>query len=112
MLSLDGFYVAVATDGIQALAAARATAYDLLILDVLMPGLDGLQVCRTLREEGNRAPVLILTAGPQSWPPAMSRDAGAEEYLPKPFNPHDLLAQVHTLVPSGPAPVPTDVRAD
>jgi two-component system response regulator MprA len=83
MLSLDGFDVAVASDGLQALSAARTTAYDLLILDVLMPGLDGLEVCRALRREGNSTPVLVLTAGPETWPPAVSRGAGAETHLAK-----------------------------
>jgi len=96
-LSADGFEVIVVHDGQEALDEARRLRPDLLILDVMMPGLDGLQVCRTLRQESDVL-VLMLTARATEDDLLLGLELGADDYLTKPFSPRELMARVRTLL--------------
>lgn len=93
-LSGDGFEVEVATKGTQGLALATSNAYDLILLDIMLPGLDGLAICRELRAKGNRVPIIFLTARGELQHKVAGLDAGADDYLAKPFEVAELLARV------------------
>jgi len=98
-LELEGYQVDLAVDGEEALEQAHAAdAADAMILDVLMPGIDGLEVCRRLRAEGNALPVLMLTARAEVDSRVAGLDAGADDYLPKPFALAELLARLRALL--------------
>jgi two-component system, OmpR family, response regulator MprA len=97
-LSGAGYDVAVATDGAEALAFLRERgAADAVVLDVLMPELDGLEACRRLRASGNDVPVLMLTARDAVGDRVAGLDAGADDYLVKPFAYPELVARLHAL---------------
>jgi len=76
----------------------RTAPADLLVLDLMMPGVDGLTVCRVLRAEGDRVPILMLTARTETSDRVAGLDAGADDYLPKPFDPAELMARVRALL--------------
>jgi two-component system, OmpR family, response regulator MprA len=97
-LQLNGFDVALAADGNEALSATEERTPDALILDVMMPGYDGLDVTRRLRREGNRIPILLLTARDAVGDRVEGLDAGADDYLPKPFALEELLARLRALL--------------
>lgn len=98
VLTLEGYDVATVADGAQALEGARAQPVDLMVLDLMMPAVDGLTVCRVLRAEGDRTPILMLTARTETSDRVAGLDAGADDYLPKPFDPAELLARVRALL--------------
>lgn len=93
-LLLDGYEVVGAADGVEALTGIRREAFDALVLDVMMPGVDGLGVCRVLRADGDRTPVLMLTARQETADRVAGLDAGGDDYLPKPFELDELLARL------------------
>jgi two-component system, OmpR family, response regulator MprA len=95
---LEGYDVTLAGDGEEALASLTASEPDAVILDVLMPGVDGLVVCRRLRERGSRVPVLMLTARDAVGDRVAGLDAGADDYVVKPFALEELLARVRALL--------------
>jgi two-component system, OmpR family, response regulator MprA len=99
-LTLEGYDVELASDGEEALALLESGAAetDAVVLDVLMPRLNGLDVCRRLRAAGNRIPVLILTARDQVEDRVAGLDAGADDYVVKPFALEELLARVRALL--------------
>jgi two-component system response regulator MprA len=97
-LELEGYGVELAEDGEEALERLRAAPPDAAILDVLMPGIDGLEVCRRLRADGNLVPVLMLTARAEVDSRVAGLDAGADDYLPKPFALAELLARLRALL--------------
>ncbi|RKS07646.1 two-component system response regulator MprA [Nocardiopsis sp. Huas11] len=97
-LQLEGYSVRSAADGVQALAAVHADPVDLLILDVMMPGVDGLGVARVLRAEKDRTPILMLTARVETPDRVAGLDAGADDYLAKPFELEELLARLRALL--------------
>lgn len=98
-LELEGYQVDLAEDGEQALVlVGEATPPDAMILDVLMPGIDGLEVCRRLRMQGDATPVLMLTARAEVDSRVAGLDAGADDYLPKPFALAELLARLRALM--------------
>jgi two-component system, OmpR family, response regulator MprA len=97
-LSLDGYDVTSADDGPAALQAVLRERPELVVLDVLMPGLDGVAVCRRLRRDGDRTPVLMLTARDAVSDRVAGLDAGADDYLVKPFALEELLARVRALL--------------
>ncbi|GAB3147112.1 response regulator transcription factor [Amycolatopsis stemonae] len=97
-LDLEGYVVTEVTDGVSALATARREDFDVLILDVMMPGVDGLGVCRVLRAEGDPTPILMLTARVETPDRVAGLDAGADDYLPKPFELDELLARLRALL--------------
>jgi two-component system response regulator MprA len=97
-LAFEGYEVALAADGDEALRAARAEAFDVIVLDVLMPEVDGLEACRRLRSSGNPTPVLMLTARDEIRDRVAGLDAGADDYLIKPFALEELLARLRALL--------------
>jgi two-component system response regulator MprA len=98
-LQFNGYQVEVATDGQQALdAIASGSRPDAMVLDVMMPRLDGLQVCRQLRGSGDDLPILVLTARDLVSDRVAGLDAGADDYLPKPFALEELLARLRALL--------------
>ena len=98
-LRLEGYDVATAQDGADALEQLRTGGEpDALVLDVLMPNVDGLEVCRLLRSKGSRLPVLMLTARDEVSSRVEGLDAGADDYVTKPFALEELLARVRALI--------------
>ena len=97
-LRLDGYEVAVAGDGREALETLEERAPDAVVLDVLMPRIDGLELCRRLRGRGDRTPVLMLTARDAVADRVAGLDAGADDYLVKPFALEELLARLRALL--------------
>jgi DNA-binding response OmpR family regulator len=97
-LERSGFEVAVAADGVEALEQVARFGPDLIVLDVLMPKLDGREVLRRMRQEGNWTPVLLLTQVGESTERAMALEEGADDYLNKPFDPHELVARLRAIL--------------
>ncbi|ALC05321.1 Response regulator MprA [Corynebacterium deserti GIMN1.010] len=97
-LTFNGYSVVLAEDGIQALEVIEKQQPTLVVLDVMMPRMDGLEVCRHLRSEGDDRPILILTARDNVSDRVGGLDAGADDYLAKPFALEELLARVRSLV--------------
>jgi two-component system response regulator CpxR len=96
-LAHEGFRTSHATCGEQALALAAERAFDLLILDVMMPGLDGLAVLTALRRDAS-VPVIMLTARGEDGDRILGLELGADDYLAKPFNPHELVARIRAIL--------------
>jgi two-component system response regulator MprA len=103
-LSAEGYAVETATDGGEALAAVERSTPDLVVLDVGLPGVDGLSVSRRLRAKGLAVPVLLLTARDSVPDRVAGLDAGADDYLVKPFATEELLARVRALLRRGKTP--------
>ncbi|MFD8871651.1 response regulator transcription factor [Streptomyces sp. NPDC059590] len=97
-LALEGYQVTAVPDGIEALAAVHRERPDVIVLDVMMPGLDGLQVCRVLRAEGDRTPILMLTARVETADRIEGLDAGADDYVAKPFDVDEVFARLRALL--------------
>ncbi|MEV0982066.1 response regulator transcription factor [Streptomyces sp. NPDC049915] len=110
-LTLEGYQVTAVADGVEALAHAHKSPPDVLVLDVMMPGIDGLQVCRVLRAEGDRTPILMLTALVETADRIAGLDAGADDYVVKPFDVEEVFARLRALLrrtsPDAPAPAVT-----
>lgn len=116
-LRLEGYRVVSAADGLAGLEAVGQERPDAVVLDVMLPFLDGLSVCRQLRQRGDRTPVLMLTARSEVGDRVAGLDAGADDYLPKPFALDELLARLRALirrsVPESPSSVVVeDLRID
>jgi len=110
-LELQGYEVELAGDGAEALARLNANGHpDAIVLDILMPEIDGLEVCRQLRRAGNSVPVLMLTARDAVGDRVEGLDAGADDYLVKPFALEELLARVRALLRRGAASVDGTLR--
>ncbi len=97
-LSLEGYDVIQAVDGAAALSLVESAQPDVAVLDVMMPNVDGLTVCRVLRAERNRLPILMLTARTETPDRVAGLDAGADDYLAKPFELDELLARLRALL--------------
>src|SRR6266516_3019651 len=108
-LAYEGYQVEVAEGGAAALSQAMKSPPDVVVLDVMMPGLDGLEVCRRLRAEGD-VPVLMLTARDAVGDRVEGLDAGADDYLAKPFALEELLARLRALLRRREAGAPTMLR--
>ncbi|MGA2925287.1 MAG: response regulator transcription factor [Solirubrobacteraceae bacterium] len=111
-LSAEGFAVAVAADGPGALIAVERGAPDVIVLDVGLPALDGLAVCRRLRGKGHATPILMLTARDAVPDRVAGLQAGADDYLVKPFAVVELIARLHALMRRGSEPAPVLSYAD
>jgi two-component system, OmpR family, response regulator len=105
-LGEEGYAADVAHDGELAIVMARATEYDVILLDVMLPGIDGFEVCRRLREAGVWSPALMLTARDAVEDRIAGLDAGADDYLLKPFSFGELLARMRALTRRGPIEKP------
>jgi DNA-binding response OmpR family regulator len=110
-LEAEGFAVDTAGDGADALWLAQENPYDVIVLDVMLPGLDGLELCTRLRGAGNWTPVLMLTARTDSAEVARALDSGADDYLAKPFSYVVLLARLRALLRRGGSTRPPVLRA-
>lgn len=97
-LTPEGIELTTVASGIQGLRNAQRENYDLIILDVMLPGLSGFDVLKQLREAGSNAPVLMLTARGDDVDRIVGLDLGADDYLPKPFNPRELLARIRAIL--------------
>ena len=106
-LRFEGLVVDLAGEGEEALRKAGATEYDAIVLDVMMPGLDGFETCRRLRANGVWVPVLMLTARDAVEDRVRGLDGGADDYLTKPFSLAELLARLRALVRRGPIERPS-----
>lgn len=100
-LRVEGYEVGYADDGIKGLESARLGDWDLMILDVMMPGLDGFAVCEALREEENQLPILFLTAKDETDDRVQGLAAGGDDYLTKPFDLRELLLRVQAILRRG-----------
>ncbi|MEU0839813.1 response regulator transcription factor [Streptomyces sp. NPDC005962] len=117
-LTLEGYRVTAVSDGVEALAAIHREHPDVIVLDVMMPGVDGIQVCRVLRAEGDRTPVLMLTARVETADRIEGLDAGADDYVAKPFEVDEVFARLRALlrraapIPEPAAPATKDAAKD
>lgn len=93
-LSYEGYQVSVAHDGLSGLTAARESHPDLVVLDWMLPGLSGLEICRRLRATGDKVPIILLTAKDEISDRVVGLDAGADDYVVKPFSIEELLARI------------------
>lgn len=106
-LADDGFIVDLATSGEDALWMGPSTPYDAIVLDVMLPGIDGFETCRRLRDDGVWAPVLMLTARTSIEDRVAGLDGGADDYVPKPFSIAELAARIRALIRRGSIERPT-----
>jgi two-component system copper resistance phosphate regulon response regulator CusR len=109
-LRAAGFTATVAVDGLEALELAKSGSFDLVILDLGMPGLDGLEILRELRERDNRTPVIILTARDSVTDTVAGLEGGADDYVSKPFSFEELLARVRVRLREERSPQTTELR--
>lgn len=107
----EGFSVDVAATGGEGLERARSTSYDVILLDILLPGVNGFKVCATLREEGNWTPIIMLTAKDGELDEAEALDTGADDFISKPFSFVVLLAHIRALLRRGRRERPAVLRA-
>ncbi len=112
-LTAAGFAVLTAADGPQGLAAARRERPDLIVLDLMLPGIDGLDVCRELRRDSSglaAVPIIMLTARVEESDKLVGLELGADDYITKPFSPRELVARVRTVLRrASEAPAPADL---
>jgi two-component system alkaline phosphatase synthesis response regulator PhoP len=97
-LEFEGYEVTGVYDGVEALKAVRNEYFDLIILDVMLPELDGISVCESIRLQNNEIPILILSAKNSGADRVLGLKKGADDYLTKPFNLEELLLRVHKLI--------------
>jgi len=97
-LRLEGYEVSSAIDGQLGLSMAKEQGYDLIILDIMLPKIDGFEVCKQLRQEGITTPILMLTAKGQEIDKVLGLELGADDYVTKPYSPRELLARVKALL--------------
>jgi DNA-binding response OmpR family regulator len=100
-LQTEGYEVSLVRDGVEAVRRARAEKFDLILLDVMLPGKDGFEVCRELRRGGLRTPVIMLTAKTQELEKVLGLDLGADDYITKPFSPKELRARIRAVLRRG-----------
>ncbi|MEO5567024.1 MAG: response regulator transcription factor [Gemmatimonadaceae bacterium] len=109
-LQLEGHVVDVVSDGIAAEAAALERRHDLMLLDVMLPGKDGFNVCRAVRAAGVRTPIILITAKGQEIDKVLGLELGADDYVTKPFSPRELVARINAVLRRvSQPPEPSDV---
>ncbi|WP_334134419.1 osmolarity response regulator transcription factor OmpR [Tepidimonas sp.] len=112
-LTQEGFDVLLADDGPRLDRLLQRDPVDLIVLDWMLPGEDGLSICRRLRASGDLTPIIMLTAKGEDVDRIVGLEVGADDYLPKPFNPRELLARIHAVLRRRPPPeAPGAVAAD
>ena len=97
-LQREGYEVVVVASGDEGLRRAQSEGFDLVLLDVMLPGMDGFDVCRELRKSGCRTPVIVLTARSHDAEKVMGLELGADDYMTKPFNPRELRARIKAVL--------------
>ncbi|HEY0833190.1 MAG TPA: response regulator transcription factor [Azospirillum sp.] len=97
LLTMEGYECIAVGDGLAALHAFRAQAPDFCIFDVVMPGLDGIELCRAVHREDAEVPILLLTARGQEIDRVVGLETGADDYVPKPFGPRELIARIRAI---------------
>jgi DNA-binding response OmpR family regulator len=97
-LGLEGYEIASARDGLEGLEMAKDERYDLIVLDIMLPKMDGFEVCKQLRQAGVGTPILMLTAKSQEIDKVLGLELGADDYVTKPFSPRELLARVKAIL--------------
>lgn len=102
----QGFSVKAVTDASAMDRALHREHFDLMVLDLMLPGEDGLAICRRLRADDNPIPIVMLTAKGDEVDRIIGLEMGADDYLPKPFNPRELVARIHAVMRRRPAPLP------
>ena len=105
-LTLEGYQVAVVYDGLSAVRLARDEVFDAILLDVMLPGKDGFEVCRELRRSGIKTPILMLTARAQEAEKVLGLEVGADDYVTKPFGVRELRARIAALIRRSQGDVP------
>lgn len=111
-MTLEGHTVTGVADGLQGFERAREGAYDLIVLDIMLPGMDGFEICKRLRAGGDRTPILVLTAKGQEVDKVLGLELGADDYVTKPFSRRELLARVKALLRRAELPDPAVDRFD
>jgi two-component system copper resistance phosphate regulon response regulator CusR len=111
-LKEEGYAVDVASDGEEGHFLLSSNEYDCLILDLMLPKIDGLTLCRTLRKEGNQTPIIMLTAKDTVKDKVKGLDSGADDYLPKPFAFEELLARVRVLLRKKDSRIQTQLKVE
>jgi two-component system alkaline phosphatase synthesis response regulator PhoP len=109
-LRTEGYQVELAADGIEAARRAREEPFDLILLDVMLPGKDGFEVCRELRRAGLTTPIILLTAKTHDAEKIIGLELGADDYITKPFNPMELRARIKAVLRRAPADAPEVCR--
>jgi len=97
-LRIEGYQVSSATDGLKGFSMAKGQSFDLIILDIMLPKMNGFEICKQLRQTGITTPVLILTAKSQEVDKVLGLEIGADDYVTKPFSPRELIARVNALI--------------
>ena len=109
-LKQEGYRVSLEKDGAKAMARVLKDRFDLVLLDLMLPNVDGFTICRAMRKAGNRTPVLMLTARGREDDRVKGLDSGADDYLVKPFSMRELQARVRARLRGAETPLPTSVR--
>jgi len=97
-LKIEGYQVSSAKDGLKGFAMAKEQTYDLIILDIMLPEMNGFEICKQLRQAGIKTPILMLTARSQEVDKVLGLELGADDYVTKPFSPRELRARVNALL--------------
>jgi len=97
-LRIEGYQVSSATDGLKGFAMSKEQPWDLIILDIMLPKMNGFEVCKQLRQAGITTPVLMLTAKSQEIDKVLGLEIGADDYVTKPFSPRELIARVNAII--------------
>jgi len=97
-LKIEGYQVSSATDGLKGFSMAKDQSFDLIILDIMLPKMNGFEVCKQLRQAGITTPILILTAKSQEVDKVLGLEIGADDYVTKPFSPRELIARVNAII--------------
>jgi DNA-binding response OmpR family regulator len=97
-LRIEGYQVSSATDGLKGFSMAKDQPFDLIILDIMLPKMNGFEVCKQLRQTGITTPILILTAKSQEVDKVLGLEIGADDYVTKPFSPRELIARVNAII--------------
>ncbi len=105
-LRTEGYHPELAADGVAAARRAREEAFDLILLDVMLPGKDGFEVCRELRHAGVTTPIILLTAKTHDAEKVIGLELGADDYVTKPFNPMELRARIKAVLRRAPSGTP------
>lgn len=97
-LKQAGFQVTLASDGREAYQKIHNETFDLIVLDVMLPGMDGVELCRTVRKEGVETPIILLTAKSEEYDKVIGLELGADDYMTKPFSPRELIARIKAIL--------------